>query len=55
MTLAVTVRMPLAVAIARIAALRAQDGTPLPRPAPLYLRGADALPPSDPPPQLLDA
>ncbi|KFI29647.1 tRNA (adenosine(37)-N6)-threonylcarbamoyltransferase complex dimerization subunit type 1 TsaB [Paenirhodobacter enshiensis] len=47
--------MPLAVAIARIAALRAQDGTPLPRPAPLYLRGADALPPSDPPPQLLDA
>lgn len=44
--------LPLAVATARIAARRAQ--TPQPRPAPLYLRGADAAPPSDPPPVLLD-
>ena len=45
--------MPLAVAIARIAARRAD--TPQPRPAPLYLRAADAAPPADPPPRLLDA
>jgi len=45
--------MPLAEAIARIAARRA--GAPQPRPAPLYLRAADAAPPADPPPRLLDA
>ena len=47
---------PLAVAIARIAAQRAAQGasTPQPRPAPLYLRGADAAPPADPPPVILD-
>lgn len=45
-------RTPLAVAIARIAARRA--ASPQPRPAPLYLRGADAAPPSDPPPVILD-
>jgi len=45
-------RDPLAVAIARVAAARL--GTPQPRPAPLYLRGADAAPPSDPPPVILD-
>jgi tRNA threonylcarbamoyl adenosine modification protein YeaZ len=43
--------MPLAEAIARIAAARA--ATPQPRPAPFYLRGADAAPPSDPPPVIL--
>lgn len=43
--------MPLAEAIARIGALRA--ATPQPRPAPFYLRGADAAPPSDPPPVIL--
>lgn len=43
--------MPLAEAIARIAAARL--GTPQPRPAPFYLRGADASPPSDPPPVIL--
>ncbi len=42
---------PLAVAIARIA--RDRLGTAQPRPAPFYLRGADALPPSDPPPVIL--
>ena len=42
--------MPLAEAIARIAATRA----PGPRPAPFYLRGADAAPPSDPPPVILE-
>lgn len=41
-------------AIARIAAERIASGTELPRPAPLYLRGADAAPPSDPPPVILD-
>ncbi|WP_127901076.1 tRNA (adenosine(37)-N6)-threonylcarbamoyltransferase complex dimerization subunit type 1 TsaB [Solirhodobacter olei] len=46
-----TPAMPLAEAIARIAARR--TGTPQPRPAPLYLRAADAAPPSDPPPVLL--
>lgn len=43
--------MPLAEAMARIAAGRA--ATPQPRPAPFYLRGADAAPPSDPPPKIL--
>ncbi len=45
--------VPLAEATARIAATRA--GVPQPRPAPFYLRGADATPPSDPPPVILDA
>ena len=44
--------LPLATAIGRIAARRAD--LPQPRPAPLYLRGADAAPPSDPPPVILD-
>lgn len=43
--------MPLAEAIARIGTERAL--TPQPRPAPFYLRGADAAPPSDPPPVIL--
>lgn len=43
--------MPLAEAIARIAVAR--GNTPQPRPAPFYLRGADAAPPSDPPPVIL--
>lgn len=42
--------MPLTEAMARIAARRA---LPQPRPAPFYLRGADAAPPSDPPPVIL--
>ncbi|MCF1709162.1 tRNA (adenosine(37)-N6)-threonylcarbamoyltransferase complex dimerization subunit type 1 TsaB [Tabrizicola sp. J26] len=42
---------PLAVAIALIA--EARRGTPQPRPAPLYLRAADAAPSSDPPPVIL--
>lgn len=42
---------PLAEAIARIGAERAL--TPQPRPAPFYLRSADAAPPSDPPPVIL--
>ena len=42
---------PLAEAIARIAVLRMSDQQP--RPAPFYLRGADAAPPSDPPPVIL--
>jgi len=46
-------RYPLVEAIARIGAVRAL--TPQPRPAPFYLRGADAAPPSDPPPVILDA
>lgn len=45
-------RHPLAVAVALVAA--AKLGTDQPRPAPLYLRGADAAPPSDPPPVILD-
>ena len=40
---------PLAEAIARIAA----TSSPGPRPAPFYLRGADAAPPADPPPVIL--
>ena len=43
--------MPLAEAIARIANDR--RSTPQPRPAPLYLRGADAAPPADPAPLIL--
>lgn len=43
--------MPIAVAIARIAARRL--GEPQPRPAPLYLRAADAAVSSDPPPVIL--
>ena len=42
----------LAVAIARLAASRI--GTVQPRPAPLYLRDADAAPPSDAPPALIE-
>ena len=42
--------MPLAEAMARLAAART---LPQPRPAPFYLRGADAAPPSDPPPVIL--
>ncbi|PIE11778.1 MAG: tRNA (adenosine(37)-N6)-threonylcarbamoyltransferase complex dimerization subunit type 1 TsaB [Rhodobacterales bacterium] len=38
-------------AMARLAALRV--GTPQPAPAPVYLRPADAAPPSDPPPVIL--
>lgn len=41
---------PLAEAIAHIAAARP---LPQPRPAPFYLRGADAAPPADPPPVIL--
>jgi tRNA threonylcarbamoyladenosine biosynthesis protein TsaB len=44
-------RYPLAEAIARIGADRAT--APQPRPAPFYLRGADAAPPADPPPVIL--
>ena len=43
---------PLAVAIARIASVRRHR--PQPRPAPTYLRDADAAPPSEAPPALLD-
>jgi tRNA threonylcarbamoyladenosine biosynthesis protein TsaB len=43
--------MPLVEAVARIGAVRA--GAPQPRPAPFYLRGADAAPPSDAAPVIL--
>lgn len=43
--------MPLVEAVLQIAAARLK--APGPRPAPFYLRGADAAPPSDPPPVLL--
>ncbi len=43
--------VPLAEAIACIALER--SATPQPRPAPLYLRAADAAPPRDPAPELL--
>jgi tRNA threonylcarbamoyl adenosine modification protein YeaZ len=43
--------LPLAAAIARIA--NARRSLPQPRPAPLYLRPADAAPSSDPPPVIL--
>ena len=42
---------PIAEAIARITAMRFHQ--PQPRPAPFYLRGADAAPPTDPPPVIL--
>lgn len=42
-------RYPLAEAIARVAARK----TDVPRPAPLYIRAADAAPPSDPAPVIL--
>ncbi|MDZ4095955.1 MAG: tRNA (adenosine(37)-N6)-threonylcarbamoyltransferase complex dimerization subunit type 1 TsaB [Paracoccaceae bacterium] len=42
---------PLAEAIARVA--RTRLDRPHPRPAPFYLRAADAAPPSDPPPVIL--
>lgn len=42
---------PTAEAIARITAMRFRQ--PQPRPAPFYLRSADAAPPSDPPPVIL--
>jgi tRNA threonylcarbamoyl adenosine modification protein YeaZ len=42
--------VPLAEAMVRLAADR---DLPQPRPAPFYLRGADAAPPSDPPPVIL--
>ncbi len=38
--------------LGRVAAARL--GAPGPRPAPLYLRAADAAPPSDPPTVILD-
>ncbi len=44
--------LPPAEAVARIAATRWQD--PQPRPAPLYLRPADAAPPREAPPVILD-
>ena len=44
--------LPIAEAVARIALGRI--GSEQPRPAPFYLRGADAAPPSDPPPVILD-
>ena len=40
-------------AMARIAAARLAAGRPLPRPAPLYIRAADAAPPRDPAPVIL--
>ncbi len=43
----------LAPAMARIAAARLALGAPLPRPAPLYIRSADAAPPKDPAPVIL--
>jgi tRNA threonylcarbamoyladenosine biosynthesis protein TsaB len=45
--------LPMVEAIARLAATRA--GIPQPPPAPFYLRGPDAAPPSDPGPVILDA
>jgi len=43
----------LAPAMARIAATRLAAGTPHTRPAPLYVRAADAAPPRDPAPVIL--
>ena len=45
---------PIAEAIVRITAARLAAGETPHRPAPLYLRAADAAPPSDPPPVILD-
>ena len=39
--------------MARIAAQRLARGEPIPRPAPLYIRSADAAPPKDPAPTIL--
>ena len=50
---AIPAAMPLAEAILRIALARLAQQTAHPRPAPFYLRGADAAPPSDPPPVIL--
>ena len=50
--LVVVPTVPLAVAVARVALARAG---PHPRPAPFYLREADAAPPADRPPPILDA
>ena len=44
----------LADKIALVAALKLSDGAPVPRPAPLYVRPADAAPASDPPPVILE-
>lgn len=44
---------PLPAAIALLAAERLASGSDFPRPAPLYLRPADAAPPRDPAPVLL--
>jgi tRNA threonylcarbamoyl adenosine modification protein YeaZ len=43
----------LAPAIARLAAARLAAGAPITRPAPLYIRSADAAPPKDPAPVIL--
>ncbi len=45
-------KFPLTEAIGRIAASR-KDNSQIPRPTPLYIRPADALPSSDPPPVIL--
>ena len=45
-------RWPVAQAIARAGSALLVDA-PQPRPAPFYLRSADALPPADPPPLIL--
>ncbi|WP_229804617.1 tRNA (adenosine(37)-N6)-threonylcarbamoyltransferase complex dimerization subunit type 1 TsaB [Neogemmobacter tilapiae] len=46
--------LPLAEQITRIAQIAAMRGHhPQPRPAPLYIRPADAAPPADPPPVIL--
>ncbi len=45
--------VPVAPAIARIAAARLAQGHDIPRPAPLYIRAADAAPPRDPAPVIL--
>ena len=43
----------IAPAIAHLTAVKLASGAPIPRPAPLYIRPADAAPPSDPPPVIL--
>jgi len=44
----------IAEAIAKLAAARLAEKTNIPRPAPLYIRAADAAPPRDPAPVILD-
>ncbi len=44
----------IAPAIAHLAAERLHAGAPIPHPAPLYIRAADAAPPRDPAPVILD-